>query len=773
MTQCFHCNELIATNERIYVRIDGRDEPVCCNGCRAVAELITGSGLQDYYRFRDAPAKRAEQNVGDKWIAYDQSELLEQLTHADTDGSRSTVLVLDGIGCAACGWLIDRMLKCEPGICSVSVNAATARMRVQWQPSVIAFSRVVEKIAALGFEPHPISATSPIDRTRSERRVALKRLAVAGLGMMQVMTLAVALYVGGIEENIRVYFRYVSLLCATPVLFYSGWPFLINAWRAIRLRTVTMDVPVSLGLVLAYAASFWNALHDSGDVYFDSVTMFVFFLALSRFVEMNARHRTGDVTDALARLLPLIAHRVRKHDAHRMRQQPVEDVPVSALKVDDEVIVRSGETIPADGRVVEGMSRVDESMLTGESVPVSRGSSDELVAGTMNLQAPLRMRVTAIGRATVLSTIVRLLERAEEKKSSQLNAADRAAAWFLSRILICAGLVAAVWLIVDPSRAFVATLAVLVVSCPCALSLAMPTALAAATTTLARRGVLITNGNALDELAKVTRIAFDKTGTLTHGQPTIERCEPLSELSEADCRRIAFALEQGSEHPLARAFQPTFIGNFVATDIQVVPGSGIEGTVNGKRYRLGRRDYVSQLRNDASLADDTQIFLGDSSCELAAFRLGDRLRNEAKQVVTDLTARGLTCEILSGDSWVAVARTAQACGIERYTARQTPANKLDYVRDLMASGEGVAMVGDGINDAPVLKGANVSIAMGRASALAQVSADIVLIGDSLGALPDAIDIARRTQQVIKQNLVWAIVYNLVALPLAALGLVPP
>ena len=807
VTECFHCHDPISAHVPITTRIGDKEESFCCHGCRAVAEWITGAGLSDYYRFRETPGRRAEDETRtQEWLAFDQPELLAQLSRGEPNGERSATLTLDGIGCAACGWLIDRMLKREPGVCAVNVNAATARMNVRWRPEDIRFSRLLERLAQLGYRPHPVSKSSGVDRVRDERRGALKRLAVAGLGMMQVMMFAVALYASdwgddAMDERIEAFLRHVSLLCATPVLFYSGKPFLLAAWRALRARAVVMDVPVSIALVLAYSASVWNTLGRTGEVYFDSVTMFVFFLTLGRFVEMTARHRTGDVVDALARLLPVTAHRIGASGA-------VQEIPVTALRRDDRILIRSGEVIPADGVVIEGVGRVDESMLTGESLPVARGVGDLLIAGSMNLHSPLTVRVTAIGQDTVLSGIVRLLDRAEQDKAPQATAADRAASWFLGRILVGAGVVAASWLLIDPSRAFEATLAVLVVTCPCALSLATPTALTAAIAALAKRGVLVAKASALEQLAKITRVAFDKTGTLTYGQPVVEHSAALGALSSQRCLEIARALEQASEHPIARAFRGETPSASTATDVIVVPGAGVEGVVDGMRYRIGRREFVSamcavatpsplrgegggeggkvgmpfniplslslphEVRENATLAS-SQILLGDANEELASFTLGDRLRNEASDVVAALQARKLHVEILSGDAWGAVAEAATRCGIDHYKARQSPADKLDHVRELSGQGECVAMVGDGINDAPVLKGAAVSIAMSRASALAQVSADIVLIGDSLKALPDAIDIANRVQRIIKQNLAWAATYNMLALPLAAFGYVPP
>jgi P-type Cu2+ transporter len=693
-----------------------------------------------------------------------------QLTRAESDGTRCADLILDGVGCAACGWLIDRMLKREAGIVAVTVNVATARMRVRWRPGVVAFSKILNAIAELGFRPHPITAQAAIDTARAERHSALKRLAIAGFGMMQVMMFAVAMYTAGeqgMDAHIRNYLRIVSALCATPVMFYSGWPILVGAWYAIRARSVTMDVPVALGLILAYGTSVWATALQQGEVYFDSVVMFVFFLNTARFVEMLARHRSGNLTDALARLIPPTAHRVHNGVPS--------DVATTQLSVGDTLLIRVGETIPADARIISGKSVIDESMLTGESQGIHREVGDSVVAGTLNLNAPLTVVVTAIGSATVLSNIVRLLERASFEKAPLATMADRAAAMFLSRVLLSVIIVAVIWFFIDPHRVLPITLAMLVATCPCALSLATPTVLAAASAALARRGVLVVRTAALEVLPKITQVVFDKTGTLTQGRPTIQRCESLRAThSVATCRVVADALEAHSEHLIAHAFRKTDPNpRYMATDVVVTPGAGIEGVVDGKRYRIGQSAFAGVEGPSRSSTGDNAVWLSDDEGALAVFHLGDQLRDEAPQVITELRALKLPCRILSGDAEEPVAKIAGQCAIDTYHWRQTPANKLAMVHSLRASGEVVLMIGDGINDAPVLRGASASVAMARASALAQVSADIVLMGDTLTALPEAIHIAQRARSVIRQNLVWATCYNLVALSLAAFGLLPP
>ena len=769
---CFHCGEPIPAGIVLHARIADRDEPVCCHGCRAVAEFIAGAGLGDYYVYRDASAARADETPRpDRWAAYDRPELAERLSRGNADGTRSITVLLEGLRCAACSWLADKALRQQRGLREASVNPATARATLTWDPAEARLGDLLRVLEHVGLRPHPLAGDAAGQLALVERRTALKRLAVAGFGMMQVMMFAVPLYIGetsGMDAGIRELLRLVSMLVSVPVALYAGWPFYQGAWQSIRARSVSMDVPVSLGIVLAFVASVWNALTGRGEVYFDSVTMFVFFLALGRYVEMIARHRSGSVADALARLAPVTARRVRG--------AAVEDVPAAELEVGDQILVRTGEVFAADGTVVEGSGRVDESMLTGESTAVAKDAGAIVHAGTQNIGAPLRVDVSAVADRTVLAGIVALLERAQAERPRLARAADRAAAWFLGRILIGAALVFAAWWFVDPARAFPATLAVLVVTCPCALSLATPAAIAAATAALARRGVLVAHSDAFERLARADRMLWDKTGTLTRGLVRVEEVRTYGAEDEASCVALATAMERMSEHPIARAFVANGATARTATDVEVHAGLGVEGCVDGRRLRMGRPAWAAAFAGAAppdGLAGESWVTLADEHRTIAAFRLTDPVRAEARDCVQALAALGLQSEIASGDDAAAVARVAARCGIESYSAGLTPDGKLARVRELQASGHGVVAVGDGINDAPLLRGADVAVAMGRGSALAQTSADLILVRDALDEIPRAVALARRAQRVVRQNLAWAIVYNLAALPLAAFGLVPP
>jgi Cu2+-exporting ATPase len=763
---CFHCGEPVPPGIGLGVTLGGERRPVCCEGCRAAAEFIRDAGLADYYRFRAAPGPRPENVADDAWATYDRPEVQARLV-TTSGGTSSVNLLLEGMRCPACSWLVERRLERAPGIACIAVNPATARARLEWQSGAATLSSLLRAIHALGYRPHVLGATDTLEVAVRERRTALKRLVVAGFGMMQVMMFAVGLYAGafeGMDPVLREYLRLVSLLVATPVLFYAGRPFLAGAWRTLRARQLGMDVPVAVALVLAYFASVWNTFRGSGEVYFDSVTMFIFLLLLGRFAEMTARHHAGSTSDALVRLLPSSALRVRAGQSER--------VAVADLAAGDELIVPSGESFPVDGRLLGGGTSADESLLTGESVAVAKSAGDALIGGSINTGRPARMAVTAVGHDTVLAGIVRLLERAQTERPAIARLADRWATWFVAVVLLATGAVAAVWLAIDPSRVFEITLAVLVVTCPCALSLATPTAITAATSSLARRGLLVTRADAVETLAHVDTIVFDKTGTLTAGKPSIRAQRTLGPLDERTCLRVAAALEQSSSHPIAQAFRQVTRPWPQASCLQSEAGLGIEGVIDGVRHRIGRRDYVAALAGAADLPD-AGLYLAREGLWLARFDVEDAVRTGAAQVVAELAALGLAPMIASGDHAEAVEAAGAATGIERRHARLAPPDKLALLESLESSGRRAAMVGDGVNDAPVLAAARVSIAMGAGASLAQTSADMVLMARGLDALPEAVRVSRRTVRVIRQNLAWSAAYNLGALPLAALGFVPP
>jgi Cu2+-exporting ATPase len=767
---CFHCGEPIPKGTRLSVRIHGSDHPVCCPGCEAVATLIAGAGLDDFYRFRDGPAPTPPAQASDEWNAFDRDAVQRTLARTLADGTREATVIVEGLYCAACAWLIEHVLEPLDGVEEIQVNPATGRALLRWDPARIPLSTLLRRMHGLGYRPSPVGSEDTLPVAARERQAGLKRLAVAGLGMMQVMMYAVGLYAGaihaGMDPAIASLLRGVSLLVATPVVFYAGAPFFRGAWRDLRARRPGMDVPVALAVGAGYAASVWNTLIGHGEVYFDSVTMFVFFLTVARYLEMAARHRATQSTDAVARMLPATALRIAPDGRE-------ERIARSELAEGDRVRIRAGDAVPADGRIRLGESRLDESLLTGEFVPVTRRPGDEVMAGSVNGSGPLEIEILRVGQDTLVSGIVRLLERAQAQRPRLARTADGVARWFVTAVLAAAAVTGYWWWQIAPAEAFAVVLAVLVVTCPCALSLATPAALVAATGRLARGGVLVTRAGALESLARADRVVVDKTGTLTRGRLSLRRTETMDRIEPDEARALAAALEAHSEHPIARAFA-AWRDDREAGDVDVEPGRGLEGVVAGRRLRIGRPDWVCGLAGGGDTRGaDTVVALGDSDGLLARFRLADEPQPGATEAIRALQGLGLVVEIASGDADGAVAATAEELGIERWRSRQAPDDKLARIKELQQAGHRVVMVGDGINDAPVLAGADVSVAMGGGSALAQSSADMVLTREQLGDVADAIRTARRTLAVVRENLAWAASYNLVALPLAATGQIAP
>lgn len=757
---------------------------MCCYGCQAVAQSIVDNGLEDYYRSRDAlpeSPREAMPAILEQIALFDHADFQKSFVKELGANEREASLMLEGITCAACIWLNEQHIGKLPGVTAININYASRRARVRWDESLIKLSDILLAVAAIGYRAFPYDAAKNEEISRNERRDALWRLWVAGFGMMQVMMYAYPVYIadGDMSADIEALMRWASLILTVPVVFYSSAPFFRNAWRDIKLRRVGMDVPVALGVGVAFLASCWATLIQAGEVYFDSVTMFVFFLLGGRYLEMNARQKALSVTEALTKLLPAFAQRMPDFPGARETEQVV----VADLAVGDHVLVRPGDIIPADGRVVEGVSCANEALLTGESLPVSKQPGDQVTGGSVNAESPLVVRVEQVGEGTRLSTIIELMERASLEKPRIVEIADRIASYFVAVLLLVALLTALGWYLVDSAQALWITVSVLVVTCPCALSLATPIALTVASGALARDGLLVTRGHAIETLARATHFVFDKTGTLTTGCMHLRDVMPLNGLARQDCINLAAAIEQASEHPLAVALRQAASkdGRYQASEAVSEPGQGIEAVVDGCRYRIGRPAYALALggldlpEGTAVMTNsgDTVVVLADSARCLALFRIGDEVRPEAKSLIAELRSSGCGVTLLTGDSPAVAQRVADTLGIEDVRAAVTPAGKHACVSALQAQGAVVAMVGDGVNDAPVLAQAQVSIAMGGGAQLARTQSDLVLLSENLDHLGRGLKRARFSLHVIRQNLWWSFGYNLIALPAAIAGYVTP
>ncbi len=770
-----------------HVEVDGAPRAMCCAGCQAVAESIVANGLTDYYRHRDAlpesPREAMPQALQELGL-FDHPEVQKNFVRPVGEHEREAALILEGITCAACVWLNEAHIAKQPGVTAVDINYATRRARVRWDENVTKLSAILEAVAAIGYRAHPYDITRSEQLAQKERRTAQWRLFVAGFGMMQVMMYAFPLYLadGDMTPDIERLLRWASLVLTLPVIGYSARPFFANALRDLKFRRVGMDVPVALGMGSAFLASLWATLSGRGEVYFDSVTMFVFFLLSGRYLEMMARQKAARGVEALARALPAFAERLPAWPLPAGCSEG-ERVAVADLAAGDVVRVKPGEAIPGDGTVLDGESRCDESLLTGESRPVEKKVGAGVTGGSVNVASPLVLRLAKVGEATRLASIRRLMEQAAAEKPALVQLADRIAMRFVWVLLALAMTTGLYWLNTDPDRALWVFVAVLVVSCPCALSLATPAALTVATGALARAGVLVSRGHAIETLARADHWIFDKTGTLTMGRPAVTGLHCIGCVPEAEVFARVRALEQASEHPLARALLEKVGtgGTAPVAGLRAVTGQGVEAKLDGQVLRIGVPSFVAELHgrplpDEAGTwraSGDTVVALGDATNWLAVFRIADALRPGTQEALARLSAHGVRLTILSGDAPQTVAAVARELGITDYHGGMTPEDKHARLREAQAGGETVAMVGDGVNDAPVLAQAHVSVAMGGGTDLARSQADVVLLSDDPAHLVAGVGIARRALRIIRQNLGWAFAYNSVAIPLAMAGWVTP
>jgi Cu2+-exporting ATPase len=786
---CFHCGLPLRGVDRFKVLVNGAERDMCCAGCAAVAETIAAAGLADYYRHRTAPGNRPEDSVP-QWLrdlqSFDLKAVQRSFVQRGDGGVCSAELLLEGVNCPACVWLVEQRLKRLHGVSEVSVNYAAQRVRIGWSDAEVRLSSILRTVADVGLRAHPFDAAHRSALRQKEQRRRVFELALAALGMMQVMMYAVPVYLsdaGDIAPEFERLMRWASLLLTLPVVLISSRSFFFGAWRDLAHRRVGMDVPIALAIACTFGASAWATVAGRGEVYFDSLTMFVFLLLGARYLEAESRARAVAAIERLSHPLPATAARAPRYPGSKETQT----VASAALVPGDTVLIASGSAVPADGTIVEGSSEVNEALLSGEALPVPKRAGDAVVGGTLNVGSPLFVRISRVGADTVLAHIVRLADRALGEKPRLAQLADRVAGTFSIAVLVLAAITALAWLSAGGELWFRNAISVLVVTCPCALALATPAALAAATGRLSAIGLLATRGHVLESFARVTDVVFDKTGTLTQNEMRVARVVPLGNIGAETILQIASALEQGSGHPVARALGAAAQGTpetpaVCATRLAHSAGEGVEGEIGGETLRIGTAAFVGALvgkrlaQGALPQHPHTQVLLGRGGEWLARIDLDDALRPDARAAVAALRAAGASIHVLSGDVPAAVDAIARELGISgagNVQASATPQRKLEYVEALQRKGCVVAMVGDGINDAPVLAKAALSIAMGGGTDLARANADMILLSGRLTALAEGLGIARAARRVIGQNVAWAIAYNAIAVPLAMMGWISP
>ena len=736
-------------------------------------------------------------------------------------GSWESKVVIEGMHCAACAFNVEQALLATPGVRAVEVDAIRARARVRWSADATRPSAWMGRLLDAGYHAVPAHDAGDAEHKRREQRQVLWRWLVAGLCMMQIMMYATPVYLapaGDIGPEMERLLRWASWVLVLPVVLFSCRPFWAQAWRDLRHRRLGMDVPVTLGIAVTFVVSTAGTFEPDGpfgtEVYFDSLSMFVFILLSARWMEARLRERTAATLDAALHAVPEWAERVTASGA-------IERVSVRRLLVGDVVHIAAGDVIVADGTVLSGHTHVDQAMLNGEAQALARGPGDAVLAGSHNLNGSITLRVTALGADTRHAQIVALMEQAAVERPHVVHLADRVAPWFLWGVLVLAVLAAVLSWSRGAGHALMVAAAVLVVTCPCALSIATPASLLNAAGRLARSGIWVRRLAALETLARVRVLVFDKTGTLTEGTARVGVEAVRAGLHPAQALAWAASLAAGSHHPVAQSLVfevnrslasarsgESDIKNVASAlswrDVNEKTGQGIEAQATdgtGGCWRLGSAAFcgVTPQAEAALVAgaadvpggqpglDETaerrglapalasarsRVYLRDGSGLVAVFSLDEQIRADAALTVRRLLARGLQVQILSGDQPLPVARVAQALGIDRYRAGQSPDDKLRAIRDMRAGTGALAMVGDGLNDGPVLGGADVGLAMGHGVALARSRADVVLVGTGLAGVVDAIDMARRTVRIVRQNIAWAVAYNTACVPLAVLGYLP-
>ena len=876
---CFHCGDPVP-QPPFYAEILGQSREMCCMGCQLAAQSIVEAGLEQYYLDRSEINRTASLPTQlTRLEVYDHDEIKSQFVYAQ-DGMSVAELSVNNLRCAACTWLIESRLDELEGIGKCQVNLTNQRMRVIWDENKLPISRILAVINEIGYEAKPYRQDTHEAMLARHNNQMLLRLGIAALGSMQAMMYAVALYFGEYSDMLifqRDFLRWVSLFVSTPVFFYAGIPFFTSAWSAIRARQVNMDVPVSLALIITFFASLYATITGQGETYYDSVSMFIFFLLAGRYIEHNARLKAATMANDLVVVEPVLVQKIaedksaaeyilqllkeneyqqdkaieneaqkgssvaaevmpdfmQRMDANiyqltsriaqdwqqsrnqqNAQSQPEGDieskqmVTAHSLQVGDIILVEAGSEIISDGILLSSTATVSQSLLTGEGDLIIKSQGDYIVGGAQNDSQPFEMLVTALPKDSQIGLIDRLMNRAMSEKPKLAQQADKLARWFVARILVLSVLVFVGWYIVDPSQAIWATVAVLVATCPCALSLATPIALTVSTNRLASYGFLTTRGHTLQTLAEITHVAFDKTGTLTYGKPNLLNIELITSKSQTESDglsltaqkdtllAIAAALEVGSRHPIAHALlTAAYQLHLPSTQVvQHYPAGGVEAMIDGTVYRIGHKNFAldrtDNSANDIDANDDITIDLVAQRASsavvlsyqntdskkwqaLACFYFNDKVRDSAQSMLDTLKELGIESVMLTGDPSPQALVMAENLGMQSAYNGLSPTDKVNHIQQLQANGAVVLMVGDGINDAPVLAAADVSTSIAGAADLAQVSSDSIILNGQIEAITAAKRISDKTERIIKQNFRWALAYNSIVLIPAALGYVPP
>lgn len=790
-SSCFHCALPVDDNNRVEKIIQQESQQFCCHGCSSVCEMIYDSGLEGFYqRTPDGQLLAPPPEPPQESQLYDIDEIQSEFVH-DLGHIRDMHLMVEGIHCSACVWLIERSLAKQAGIIDVKVNLANKRLIVRWDNTQNKISNIIEYIGSIGYSATPFNPESAEGTIKKQNRALLLRMAFAAFSMMNLLWISIALYSGADKGEFKSLFHWVGFMLATPTLLYSGWPFLKGTWSSLKNLNLTMDVPITIGATATYSYSVFITIAHSmgqtsmGEVYYDTVVNFIFVILVGRFLEAKSKRHAVSATQRLMDLQPRVAHVLRDNETHI--------VPIRSIQKDELILVKPGEKIPVDGIITSGHSSIDEALLSGEAAPVKKQTGDTLSAGTVNIENTLTIKVTAILRNTSLGKIISLVEEAQASKAPIQCIADKIVPWFVAITLLLASLTFFYWLNDGIEYALLAATSVLIITCPCAFGLATPMSIAVASGLAARNGLLIKNGAVLEYLSDIRHFVFDKTGTLTEGKMRIKEIV-THENAEAGfiqsiLEKVAH-LESLSEHSIASAITAYAKDHNINPDSQCVknftnkPGFGIEGEIDQQIIIVGNTKLLEnnniKLQTDYLIQSKKLENKGISCVHIAIDKqhmgfisIADQLRNDAKKLITNLRQSGIELTLLSGDKQAVAESVAAELGGMNVIAEVLPNDKDKVIQSLQKQGQHIAMIGDGVNDAPALIRADVGIAIGSGTDVSIESADIILLSNELDKIRLASDLSKRTLRTIRQNITLSIAYNIIMVPLAMMAFVTP
>ncbi len=773
---CFHCGLEVTSHNRIQANIDQLRQNFCCSGCASVCQTIHQSGLGAFYEQQVSsilPVVDLEYPLE----FYDAEAFQQPFLEAAAEGEKIITLISDTIHCAACVWLIERAIGSLEGVNWVRANLTDKRIRISWQENQIQLSNIMQRLADLGYGAMPYEQNIAEKLANQSNKAMLYKIGFAAFTMMNLLWISIAMYTGASDGKYHVYFQWLGFALATPTLFYSGFGFLKSAYIGLKNGAMNMDVPISIGALTTYFYSVYVLLGFStkGEVYFDTVVNFIFVILIGRYLESSAKKSSISASSSLQQLQPKVAL-VIKEGGEII-------TPISAIKENDRVLIRPGERIPVDGYVLSGSSEADESLLSGESRPIAKQVGDEVFAGSVNAQGSLEISVSKTLKQSVLGKIVSLVENTQHNKSSMVCSIDKIIPYFVGVTIFLATVTFIYWYPQDFDLALLSATSVLIITCPCAFGLATPMSIAVASGAAVKAKMLIKNSDALEVLDKIDWVVFDKTGTLTLGEFEVTQVES-DIIKEVALLQIMASIEKHSEHPLAQAIIDKNAEKILSIEgFQSIPGQGISASINGQTFKIGKLDFVKgdsavashllEKANNLELQGSSCIWCANQNEVLGFAALADQIKIDAQEAIKKLHQLGKQVSILSGDSQAVTQKVANSLGIKQVVAQALPEDKSAYIEQLQQQGHRVLMIGDGVNDAPALVQADTSMAIGSGSDVSVNHADVVLLKSTLSPILEMINLAKRTNQTIKQNITFALLYNALMVPLAMMAKVTP